>query len=219
MYLPTSGFTLPLLHPFAMLARRARRRSPAAAAKQIRLLHPIHQEGVFLVHQKLGRFWSTRKLSTCSHFEGDCTYKKSWAGSDILRESQPGARSSMAGEMAEWQRCHCAFLLPNDSIVFSRRSNTTWSRDDGAGWNGSSSHVAQPPFLLLVLRYVLGLRIGLWRAVKTCRNQSCLFLVVRLCHQGIRVAGNGSKLCFPGTLTVQAKHTDSLVRWVAGIFW
>ena len=75
MELSTSGFTLPLLHPFVRWARRARRRSPAAAAKQIQLLHPIHQEGVFLVHQKLGRFWSTRKLSTCSHFEGDCTYK------------------------------------------------------------------------------------------------------------------------------------------------
>ena len=48
------------------------------------------------------------------------------------------------------------------------------------------------------------------------RSQNCLFVVVRLRHQGIRVAGNGSQLCFPGTLTAR-KNTDCLVHWV-GIF-
>ena len=53
------------------------------------------------------------------------------------------------------------------------------------------------------------------------RSQGCLFLVVRLRHQGIRVAGNGSQLYFPGTLTVQEKNTDSarFIGLLVGIFW
>ena len=46
------------------------------------------------------------------------------------------------------------------------------------------------------------------------RSQNCLFVVVRLRHQGIRVAGNGSQLCFPGTLTVQEK---TQIAWFIGL--
>ena len=164
-----SGFTLPPLHPlhpFARWARRARRRSPAAAAK-LRLLHPIHREAFFL--SKVGRDSGPQsyqhvpilKVFALLAFIG--LIAPPYHELDrISWESHPGARSSMDGEVAEWQRCHCASLLPNDSFDRFQQTIQLFGPAMCRMMDRSSSHVTlHKPFLLfLVMRYVLWLAYG-----------------------------------------------------------
>jgi len=73
---------LHLSHPFARWARRARRRSPAAAAKHI-WLPPVYDplRGVSFVEPSIALeeiLPLKVSVSTCSHFVGYYRYKEAW---------------------------------------------------------------------------------------------------------------------------------------------